>query len=604
MSGGLACFLGALAALVGIVSIAFLVAWRRPSRAAAPPKKPAQVPAAPKKPAQGLKDAELMRDWQRRVLVAYLLLVGSLLVLVLAALIAVDFPESGLPAEEPQVAANLVAPGPPSQPGAPPQLIQVFPQSTLGSTPSVYLAVYGRNFDNRSKIRFNAHPRATESVGPDLIKATPLPSDLVDRGSITVDVVNGEGRISNAIAVPIQRPRVPLALSPWWQPRITRELQLILLAIFAGALGSYIHALKSFADFVGNRSLTASWFWWYLARPFLGMAMALVFYAVIRGGFVAGTPADAKIVNPFGVIAVGALVGMFADRATQKLSEIFDTLFRTDDPRTGKLDAPIIYRLDPELLPAGITPPPVLTISGDRLGKVTAVRLNGEERKPDKVSENVVSLKLLEKDVAEAREIEVSAVNSDGSVTSAGTLRVTAVAITSPKDDALQDGTVGADYAQDFDAEGGSSPYEWSVDQLPAGLQMDKDAGRLAGKPTAAGTSHVAVTVKDKNGKTSTKAFDLAIKGAPPPAPPPAPAPAPAPPGGNAGGGAGGGAAGGAAEGADQPAPGDAGGAAGGADQAAPGGAGAAGGGPAGGDAGDGGDEAAAGGTDGEKSGK
>jgi hypothetical protein len=529
MSAGLACFLGALAALVGIVSTAFMVAWRQPSQAPAAPEDQAQALAAAKKPAQALADAALMPIWRRRVLVAYLLLVGSLLVIVLAALIATDFPESGLPAEEPQVAAKLPASGPPAPPGSPPQLVQVFPQSTLGSAPSVYLAVYGRNFDAGSRIRFNGHPRATDPVGPDLIKATPLPSDLVDKGSIAVDVVNGDGKISNAIAVPIQRPRVPLVLSPWWQPRITRELQLILLAIFAGALGSYIHALKSFADFVGNRTLTASWFWWYLVRPFLGMAMALVFYAVVRGGFVAGTPADAKIVNPFGVIAVGALVGMFADRAAQKLSEIFDTLFRTDDPRSGKLNAPVIDRLDPAQVAAGTTSPPALKVIGDRLGKVSVVRLNAEERKPDRVSEKEISVALLAKDVQTPGEIVVTAVNPDGGVSPPATLTVTGLQIASPAGDALPDATVGADYAQAFTVAGNHPPYGWSVDPKPPGLQMDKDAGKLAGKPTAAGAFHLAVTVKDSTGKTSARTFDLLIKDAPAPGPPPAPAPAPQP---------------------------------------------------------------------------
>jgi hypothetical protein len=46
--------------------------------------------------------------------------------------------------------------------------------------------------------------------------------------------------------------------------------------------------------------------WWYITRPYLGMSLALVFYAVLRGGFVVGSPADAKVVNPFGVLAIGA----------------------------------------------------------------------------------------------------------------------------------------------------------------------------------------------------------------------------------------------------------------------------------------------------------
>ena len=121
---------------------------------------------------------------------------------------------------------------------------------------------------------------------------------------------------------------------PWW---LSLNIQLLLLAVVAGALGSYIHAIKSLADFLGNRTAKTSWFYFYAIRPFLGAALALLFYAVIRGGFMAGTPADANAVNPYGVIAVCGLVGMFSDRASQKLSEIFETMFGPDDARKDKL---------------------------------------------------------------------------------------------------------------------------------------------------------------------------------------------------------------------------------------------------------------------------
>jgi hypothetical protein len=114
-------------------------------------------------------------------------------------------------------------------------------------------------------------------------------------------------------------------------------MQLLLLVILAGALGSYVHAIKSFGDYLGNRQLTSSWFVFYVTRPFMGMALALIFYAVLRGGFMAGTPADAKMVNPFGVLAIAGLVGMFADKATQKLSDVFDTIFTTKDDRKDPL---------------------------------------------------------------------------------------------------------------------------------------------------------------------------------------------------------------------------------------------------------------------------
>ena len=128
------------------------------------------------------------------------------------------------------------------------------------------------------------------------------------------------------------------------------------------------------------------------------MAMALVFYSLLRGGFLAGTPADARIVNPFGVIAVGALVGMFADKAAQKLAEIFETLFKSADPRSDKLNAPVIDRIEPERIAAGTKGTVVLTIWGDRLGSVSSVRLNAEDRKPDTVTEQQVTMKLRPED--------------------------------------------------------------------------------------------------------------------------------------------------------------------------------------------------------------
>lgn len=119
------------------------------------------------------------------------------------------------------------------------------------------------------------------------------------------------------------------------------EVRLLLLVLFAGALGSYIHAATSFIDYVGNRKLSGNWVWWYLLRPFVGMTLALVFYFVVRGGFISVT-AGGEDMNPFGIAALAGLVGMFSKQATDKLSEVFNTLFRAakgegDDKRKDSL---------------------------------------------------------------------------------------------------------------------------------------------------------------------------------------------------------------------------------------------------------------------------
>jgi len=85
--------------------------------------------------------------------------------------------------------------------------------------------------------------------------------------------------------------------------QISAEVNLILVAMAVGALGGNVHAIRSFALFVGNRQLVSSWVWWLLMRPFLGLPMALIFYFLARAGFLAGG-AHAEDLNPFGIGAV------------------------------------------------------------------------------------------------------------------------------------------------------------------------------------------------------------------------------------------------------------------------------------------------------------
>lgn len=124
------------------------------------------------------------------------------------------------------------------------------------------------------------------------------------------------------------------------------EAGLLLLVMVAAALGSYIHASTSFVSYVGNKSLVMSWVWWYILRPFIGVALALVFYFVIRGGLLAGGT-GANDISIFGITAISGLVGMFSKQATDKLGELFNDLFRTkkgegDDIRKDKLGEKVL----------------------------------------------------------------------------------------------------------------------------------------------------------------------------------------------------------------------------------------------------------------------
>ena len=106
-------------------------------------------------------------------------------------------------------------------------------------------------------------------------------------------------------------------------------LVILLIVITVSALGGYVHSATSFTDYVGNRRITKSWVWYYLLRIPTGIALAIIFFYVIRGGLLsAGTKAN--VMSPFGVAAISGLVGMFSKQATDKLNELFSNLFKTD----------------------------------------------------------------------------------------------------------------------------------------------------------------------------------------------------------------------------------------------------------------------------------
>lgn len=123
---------------------------------------------------------------------------------------------------------------------------------------------------------------------------------------------------------------------------VSYDTWILFLILTVGALGSFVHAATSFADYVGNQRLCRSWIVWFLLRPLIGSALAFVFYLVLRGGLFASA-ADPKSINIYGFAAIAAVAGLFSKQATDKLREVFDTLFKTskgggDDERRDPLN--------------------------------------------------------------------------------------------------------------------------------------------------------------------------------------------------------------------------------------------------------------------------
>ena len=57
---------------------------------------------------------------------------------------------------------------------------------------------------------------------------------------------------------------------------------------------------------------------------------------MIKAGFLSYS-SDTTNVNLYGILATAALTGLFTDKATMKLKEIFEVIFKSTDDRGGKL---------------------------------------------------------------------------------------------------------------------------------------------------------------------------------------------------------------------------------------------------------------------------
>ncbi len=110
------------------------------------------------------------------------------------------------------------------------------------------------------------------------------------------------------------------------------------ITMICGAIGAFVHVATSFASFAGNRSLRASWAWWFVLRPVVGAAMALIFYFILRSGLLLDGPLG-EAISPFGVAAASALVGLFSKHLVDKIRTVSEAAFNTnqDSERHDKL---------------------------------------------------------------------------------------------------------------------------------------------------------------------------------------------------------------------------------------------------------------------------
>jgi hypothetical protein len=133
----------------------------------------------------------------RGTLIVYLILLGTIVVYLVVALNAVELPEPTLLPEAGSSQLTATAPTQNQNAGKKPAaavdkeipvILEVFPSAALGSTPTLSLSLYGRNFDKDAVVRFNTRERTKKFVADDLLKVQLEPMDMVNVGALTVDV--------------------------------------------------------------------------------------------------------------------------------------------------------------------------------------------------------------------------------------------------------------------------------------------------------------------------------------------------------------------------------------------------------------------------------
>jgi len=159
------------------------------------------------------------------------------------------------------------------------------------------------------------------------------------------------------------------------------SLLLILVAV-SGFLGTLIHTASSFTNYVGSEKFKKSWKLWYIVKPWTGAGLAVIIYFVFRAGLLNFN--DTSNINLYGLITLAALAGLFTDKATLKLEEIFTVIFKPKDSRPDKLKEDEvnvrITGIKPETLLASMDNE--LVISGEGLDKSKfVIKIDEEEIK-------------------------------------------------------------------------------------------------------------------------------------------------------------------------------------------------------------------------------
>jgi hypothetical protein len=225
--------------------------------------------------------------------------------------------------------------------GVAPSIEQIDPDTAVYGVARPAVRIIGRGFSPSSTVLVDGiqHPGG-RYIAPNQMVLELGDADFRQSGLVALTVTRDNLRSDPFPLRIADGAQVYVAWSPLprLQTLLAVESRLLLLVLLAGALGGTLAAFNSLSDYRGEGRLTDSWSLYYLLSPVLGGGVALLLYAVVRAGFLAGT--DVRIeadAAPWGLVGISALAGFFYDKTLLKLREVFLTLFSPRDERSGKL---------------------------------------------------------------------------------------------------------------------------------------------------------------------------------------------------------------------------------------------------------------------------
>ena len=225
-----------------------------------------------------------------------------------------------------QVIALPANPGEKPVPG-PPNLSRIVPDAVTGNAATI--TIVGSGFATNTVVKLDKAVRQPTFIDVNHMTISLTAADLTTEATNVITLNDGKTDFGTG--------RIQIVKGQAGEPKISPDTLFLLLVLLMGAFGSCVYGLKTLADYIGDNKFDTSWSCYYLIQPFEGAGIALIMYLAIRGGFLTGA-GDANSGNKFGICAIAALAGAFSDTAFMKLREVFNTLFKPQDDRTGKID--------------------------------------------------------------------------------------------------------------------------------------------------------------------------------------------------------------------------------------------------------------------------